>query len=397
MSRRWPFRLGAGFLILAAVVHVSTVWPRVAKLAGVLPVARWMLVTGFAISAVTALAACGLAVLLLWKAADRPDARALTMFLAFLAIFWGSLFRFMDVSAETRSISINLSYGSGWISKTALASSLLAIAAFLRFSALFPVPLDVTRLPPSRLPGNLRRIRAASLRPAPVWFGVIVLLLLQNYSVRIVSRLTGADSLPPGASPPAILLASLFVPLALSTLAIVLAFALGVRNLRDSYRLAAPAERRRLQWIVGGFSAAAWMVLGAVGLVLLIRFAGLDSDVLALAFPLALVLAPLVAVLGACTGVLYSGAIDPALALEKSTVYGILGAGGLVAFAGIENALSNLVEDRLRLPGFVGAMIAGAIVTSALVPIRKSIASWVRGHSPIAATPVPPQQASSPD
>jgi hypothetical protein len=392
LSSRWPFRLGAAVLILAAVVHVATLWPRVTQLAGVLPAGKWMLVAGFGISAATALAACGLAALLLWKAADRPDGRALTLFLAFLAIFWGSLFRFMSVSAESRSISIDLSYGGGWISKTALASSMLAIAMFLRFSALFPVPLDVERLPASRLPRFLRRLRAASLRPAPVYVILTVLLLLQNFSVSIVSRLTGADSLPPDASPPPILLASLFVPLVLATLAIVLAVGVGVRNLRDSYRLAAPAERRRLQWIVGGFSAAAWMVVGAIGLILLIRFAGLDSDVIGLAFPLALILAPLVAVLGACAGVLYSGAIDPALALEKSTVYGVVGAVGLVAFAGIENALSNLVEQRLQLPGFVGAMFAGAIVTLALVPVRKSISVWVRHRSPLGSTPATASQ-----
>jgi len=344
MSGRWLFRLGAGILILAAVVHVSTVWSRVAGMAGVLPAGKWMFVAGFAISAATALAACGLAALLLWKAPDRPDARALTLFLSFLAIFWGSIFRFMDVSAETRSININLSYGSGWISKTALVSAMLAIALFLRFSALFPVPLDMPRLPPSRLPRFVRRIRVASLRPVPVYAILVFLVLLQNFTIPIVSRLIGADSLAPDAAPP---------PL--------------------------------------------WMVLGAIGLVLLIRFASLDADVLGLAFPLALVLAPLVAVLGACAGVLYSGAIDPALALEKSTVYGILGAVGIVAFAGIENALSNLVEDRLRLPGFVGAMIAGTLVTLALVPVRKSISSWVRVRSPHATPPTStPDVATAP-
>jgi hypothetical protein len=112
------------------------------------------------------------------------------------------------------------------------------------------------------------------------------------------------------------------------------------------------------------------MAVGAIGIILLIVMTDLGGEALGAAIPLVLVLAPLVIVLCATVGVLYSGAIDTALVLQKSTIYGALGAIAVVTFAGIENALSNLLEQRLGLPGIFGAMVAGGLVTAALIPLR---------------------------
>jgi hypothetical protein len=141
-----------------------------------------------------------------------------------------------------------------------------------------------------------------------------------------------------------------------------------------------------MQWVVGGFTVASWMVLGAAGLIVLIITTDVGSDVLGAAIPLALVLAPLVLVLGAAVGILYSGAIDPGLALRRSTLYAMLGAIAIVAYAGLENGLSNLVEQRLALPGFVGAMLAGTIVAVALIPVRSGVKRWMDRRAASAAT-----------
>lgn len=374
--RRNAFRIAAGVLVLGAVAHVATAWPGVTALSEVLGAKSWMIVTAFGVAALTALAACGLAVLLLWKAADRPDARALTLFLGFLAIFWGSLFRFMNVDLASNSVSVNLSYGGGWVSQTALASLLLAFASFLRFSALFPRPLTADRLPPSRFPPVLRRARLAFLRPTVAWGGPVLLLLLLHYLPPITHW--AADLIgPPDPSGTRGYLTGIAVALWLIVAYGLAAMAMGARNLRDSYRTATSDERERILWVVTGFSAAWWMMVGCIGLIGVTELTGLDTSVLAAAIPVALLLAPLLVVAGAAVGILYSGAIDPALALEKSTLYGLLGVLGVVGFAAIENGLSDAVEEWVHLPGFVGSMIAGGLVTVALIPVRRAIKLWM--------------------
>jgi hypothetical protein len=385
MKDRLIFRAAAGALVLGALIHVATLWPRVTSLAETVGPRSWLIVAAFALTALTALAACGLALLLLWKAPDRPDARALALFLGFLAIFWGSVFRFMEVGSTSDSLSVNVNYGSGWVSQSALAALLLASAAFLRFSALFPRRVTPDRLPRPRFPvarwaGAVRR---AFLRPGVVWGSAVLVYLAQRYGPGLAMRVSG----PPeaGEMPPPLFLAALVGALFLLAGYALFCMVLGARNLRLSHRLATPEERPRTLWVVTGFTAASWMVVGGVGLVGLSLLPGFDSGLLSAAIPLALVLAPLVLVIGASIGILYSGAIDPALALERSTLYGVLGAIGVVAFAGLENAVSEAVEEWLGLPGAVGSTLAGGLVALALIPLRNVMRQWIRRRNVAAA------------
>jgi len=376
--QRVAFRIGAGILILGATLHVATLWPTVTALADTLPRQAWMVVAGFAVSAGTALLACALALLLLWKAADRADARALTLFLGFLSLFWGSLFRFMSVAGENNSISVMITYGGGLASQSALIALLLAGAAFLRFAALFPRPLTPGRLPPARRPLWLRRMREATLRPLPVWAAAAIVIAAELWLIDLVALFIpdGVDTqtwMP--------LRAALWTWIGMYIACLVAAVLVGLRNLRTSYRVATPEERSRMQWLLSGFNVAGWMVVGAFGIIILIVTTDVSASALGAAVPLALVLAPLVLVLCAAVGILYSGAIDPALVLQKSTIYGALGAVAVVTFAGIENALSNLIEERLGLPGFLGAMVAGGLVTGALIPFRKLLLRRVNRSS----------------
>jgi len=370
MLRGNLFRLLAGGLVLAAVAHVVTLWPRVASLASDAGPHGWIVVAVFAVSAITALAACGLALLLLWRVPDRPDARALTLFLAFLAIFWGSVFRFLHVEWAADGLSISLSYGGGWVSDTALASFLLALAAFLRFSALFPRPLTLDRLRPSSGPRLLRAARLATLRPGAAWGGAAALLLVLNFLPDLVAWATGSP-----ASAAAAFLAIMLLLTGFAGIAMVL----GARNLLDSYRSATPGERKRILWLVSGFSAAAWMLIGAAALMAVAVTLDVAGTAAVVVVALALVLAPLVVVFSAATGILYSGALEPGLALRRSTLYGLLGVIGLVAYTAMETALSELVERWVPLPGFVGPVVAGVLVALVLIPLRKVVARRLPG------------------
>lgn len=370
MLRGNLFRLLAGVLVLAAVAHVVTLWPRVASLASDAGPHGWIVVAVFAVSAITALAACGLALLLLWRVPNRPDARALTLFLAFLAIFWGSVFRFLHVEWAADGLSISLSYGGGWVSDTALASFLLALAAFLRFSALFPRPLTRDRLRPSRAPRLLRVTRLATLRPGAAWGGAAALLLVLNFLPDLTAWATGS---------PASAAAAFLAIMLLLTVFAGIAMVLGARNLLDSYRSATPGERKRILWLVSGFSAAAWMLIGAAALMTVAVTLDVAGTPAVVVVALALVLAPLTVVFSAATGILYSGALEPGLALRRSTLYGLLGVIGLVAYTAVETALSELVERWVPLPGFIGPVAAGVLVALVLIPLRKIVARRLPG------------------
>jgi hypothetical protein len=379
MRRQIVFRLAAGVLIAVGLAHVGSLVPRVLELAADVPAAAVWIVGAYALSSVTALMACVLAAFLLWKAADRPAARLLILFLAFLAIFWGSLFRFVDLTRDAESISVGITYDSGWVSQSALGSFLLAVVAFVRFAALFPRPLTADRLAPARW-WRLRRLREATLRPAPVWGGAVVLFLLIRFVPEIIGLLAGPG--PPDRQVAMLIARTSIVLMAVGFIvAPTVGVAIGVANLRTSYRLADAGERRRMTWVMVGFSAAAWLILAAVGTGVVVGTLSMP-DRIALIVPALFGLAPLLIVLGSAAGVLYGGAIDPALALRRSTVWGFMAAIAVVVFAGLENALSALVEDRLHLPGFAGSMVAGALVAAVLVPVRRPLQRWVTARLP---------------
>jgi hypothetical protein len=396
---RYVFQIAAGLLVLGALLHVTTLWPRVVALSSLLPTGVWLFFVGFAICVLTALSACALAAFLLWKAPDRADARALTLFLAFLALYWGSLFRFMNVQATENSVDIGIRYGGGWLAQSALAAFVLAVAAFVRFSALFPQPLTADRLPrPKRFP-MLHRWRAATLRPAIVWGSAVAVILVFRFGSDVAALFFDLPD-QPTAVPPAFIM----ITVATGVLCILYALAgliLGTRNLRTSYRISAPEERKRVLWVVSGFTIAAFMVLSAVGLLLLVVVTKMESSLLGIVVPL-IVLAPLVLVICAAIGILYAGAIDPALVLRRSTVWGAIGAAGVILFAAIENGLSSLLEDRLHLPAFAGAMISGSIVAVLLIPVRARVQRWVNARMAVAApgeavaTPIAHPVASNP-
>ncbi len=377
-DRRLVFRIFAGVLIAGAVVHVGAVLPRVIRLAEALPAGGWWVVATYSLSALTALLACALATLLLWRASDRPAGRALTLFLGFLAVFWGSLFRFLEVEGAVDSVTVNLNYGDNWISRTAIVSVVLAAAAFARFSSLFPTPLTADRLPPVRRLVLLRRLRGALLNAWVLWPAVLALLVIAQIAPGLTHRALGIapGAEPVGAQIPILSVATLGLSAVNYVVIPLLAILFGARNLVTSYRLADAPLKRRMLWVVAGSVAAASFMFAAIGIAIGTALVDVPSAAMGVAVIL-LMLAPLVFVAGATVAILSAGAIDPALAVQRSTVYGLLGALGIIAFAALENALSAAVEERLGLPGFVGAMAAGGIVALVLLPFRGPIARAV--------------------
>jgi hypothetical protein len=298
---------------------------------------------------------------------------------------WGSLLRFLQVEVGERQLDVNLS-AEGLPAFLAIAGFLFSIAAFIRFSTLFPVRLGPDTLPPHRRPFSLRRLRLQFLRPGVVWGLAASLILLQGAGNLLFTSFAESGGLegrvdpttPAAADVPFLFWVSFLSTAVISGLIPLAGIGLGVRNLVSGYRVAAPEGRRRVLWLVAGVSSAGWMVLGGLGAFLLIVLFRLEPpgwvSGLLLGLP---VFAP--AVLVATTGValFYSGAVDPGLILKRSTVLGALGALGILLFAGLEEALSELVASRMGFPGIVGSIFAGAVAAGIMIPLRKAVGKAV--------------------
>jgi hypothetical protein len=298
-------------------------------------------------------------------------ARSLALFLAFLAALWGSLLRFLKVEILEDAVTANLS-AEGWSATLAVAGLLLATGALVRFSTLFPAPLSPRQLPPPRRMPWLRTIRASLFRPEVVW-GVVALLLLLDWGSGELFR----GLIPTPEEGESVPIQGAVIPFLLGQIAVIavpplVGIGLGIRNLASGYHLASREDRRRVLWLVAGISAAGWMVLGSVlglPLAVILHLPDWVVDVL-LAL---LVLAPTVLVVTSAIAIFYAGSVDPGLVLRRSTVYGALGALGILLFAGLEDVLSDWVASRIGLPGIVGSLLAGSVAAGVMIPLKKSV------------------------
>jgi len=384
-SPSWTLRAFVAALTLGSLAHVGVLFPRFFTIQGMLPPQAKSAAWAIILTIVTAVGACILALVLVVRSWDRPGARSLALFLAFLASVWGSLLRFLHVDVGEGQVDMNLS-AEGLPAFFAIAGFLFSVAAFIRFSALFPVRLGPDTLPPPRRLYFLRRLRLQLLRPGVVWGLAAALVLLQGAGSFLFISLAESGGLAGRVDPttlaaadvPFLFWVSFLGTAVISGLIPLAGIGLGVRNLVSGYRLAATEDRRRVLWLVAGVSSAGWMVLGGLGTFLLVVLLRLEPPGwvpgLLLGLP---VFGP--AVLVATTGValFYSGAVDPGLILKRSTVLGALGALGILLFAGLEEALSELVASRMGLPGIVGSIFAGAVAAGVMIPMRKAVGKAV--------------------
>ena len=362
-------RVLAAVVAVAALVHTATLLPRVPAFLAVLPESAHSGIWVLATTVVTAVLASALALFLVVRAGAREEALALALFLAFLALAWGSALRFASVDvtgAGQGTVSVNV---GGILGMAAAVAYSLAAASFLRFSALFPVPLGPERL--RLMPPGVRWIRRQLLHPMQSWAMGVVVPFVPFASLQ-VAEWAGVDpgTLIQGSGHDAFVVGLVLIA-AWMVVVPFLGLGLGALNLVDGYRTGSLDDRRRLLWILAGIGVAAWMIaspllVGLLGNVLDVHLA---KDVATAAA----VLAPLVLVLSLGMAVLYQGALDPELALSRGTVFGALGLLGLLVFAGLENALSNFVQARLELPGVVGSILAGAVAAGVMLPIHGAL------------------------
>ena len=370
------FQAIATIAILGAVARVTGTLLRVGEFRATVPtddrVGVMVLVAIYCVPPLTVLAACLVAVPLVLKAQRLVEARALALFLAFMALFWGTVFSFFYfLPSEPGNIAFGSHVGQG-ASAWTYTWYVLAIVAFLRFSVLFPQPLDANQLGAKSRFAPFQTLRRLSMEPAAVWaVGAALILVMAAPNV-------GGTWSPRTATPVdvtwtvwwitigwRIVLGYVIVPLSMMVF--------GVLNLFLGLRTATGMDRRRSLWVFAGFAVALWMVLVAVTLL----FIGDLPDAVSIwGVPLFL-FAPLVIVTCLFVAVFYRGDIDPALVIKRSTVYGTLGVAFVVLFAVAESLVSDLLVDRLGLPDAAGGALLGGLAAAVVIPFRRRLTAWV--------------------
>lgn len=144
-------------------------------------------------------------------------------------------------------------------------------------------------------------------------------------------------------------------------------------SLKLARRAASENDRRRIDVIFLGFSTALWSFL----LVAILPFGlgPLLGDVgyglyITLLLGFSATIAGLCLILGLAAAVLVGGALDPAIALQRTTLYGTLGVLWVGAYGAIENLLSEWIEARMPLSGTASALFLGGALAVVMIPIH---------------------------
>lgn len=219
----------------------------------------------------------------------------------------------------------------------------IVLAAALRFSQLFPSPLEPR--------GRVRRVL---LNHYLLW-GTTAVVVALTMAGRLVLTPTSAGAATIG-------------------LAILI-----LANFRAAHVAAGPEQRRGVYWLSLGMIVVVMTGLLIASLMVLEFTSGWRIPIALWSYWLGL--AGLLA--GLCVtafAILYQGALDPVLMIQKTLLYGGLAVVLVFLFSGLENILTNYVVNYLGLPSGVGGWIAGGMVALILGPMQEAMARRVRAR-----------------
>ena len=77
--------------------------------------------------------------------------------------------------------------------------------------------------------------------------------------------------------------------------------------------------------------------------------------------------------------VFFDGAVDPGLAIKRTTIYGALAGALLFGFGVLENALEDVVLARIGLPPGSGTWLAGGTMAVAFKPLHAFLSARIGG------------------
>jgi hypothetical protein len=347
--RRRTSQVLASVLTLAAVVPIVWYWIRLGVEAASGPAqSLWYrpLVMSVVLLQVGGLAAVGIALAIVWKASDySASGRALVFFLVAFCVYQGSfgLIGFLRVLVPD--------YGPLAYDVVFAGAVAVGLGAFVRFSALFPLPTP--EIPTGgasrwRRRGRYLRTTLGGLRP-----------------ILVGSTIAGAALLVDGIFDwPGVMGYGPAVEVAMP-----LGFGIAAMNLWTSYLDADASDRAKIFWVAEG---AVLLFLG-ISLPFTLQLA---SGAFGAALPDAVSWYALSgSSLGfvACLGfaVFGRGAVHSGLLLRRTTIAGGLTVTILFVFAGLEDVLTDLVVSRIGLPDAAGTWLAGGLIAISLNPLYR--------------------------
>lgn len=352
-----------GIAAVGALGHVATLFPTAWALFRAVPVDGRPVILAISASLVIAMIACALAILLVVRAGQRYEARGLALFLVLIAICWGSVLRFASLDrgpdGSVTGLDISLSGTPVILAVLALA---LAGASLLSLSVRFPTDLTAGRT------GRTPLIRKSWVP----WALAIAAPVLLKFGISLLGRAAKAFGVEPERMVQ-------ILPWALGAVATIIGslilgmVLLAIANFVKGYRLADEESRRPVLWLLVGVVGSAFLVLASALLLALDIVLPASLGLLSRYSPLIVLFSPLFMVICVAVAILHSGAVDPRLALRRSTINGIASTAGLLVFAGLENTLSSWVESRLGLPGSLGSLLAGAVSAGVFLPVQRRL------------------------
>lgn len=396
------FALAAKYLLLAFAAYAAVAWvlrqPRShgrteqflvvvapVKLLGSASETQGLLPVFFGLVVVAVLMAVALGAVFLWRSTRVRAARDLSTSLACgsAAVAYVFLLRyFPELGGPTGPYwALALDFLAGGL----YAASLLAA---VKFFAQYPFGIDLEAFIREELMG--KRLEAVPPR-LPILFrklgggGEV-----QTAAERTAQTRRWIERMMKPASQGAIVLAFAAASAGVSRVALfwdtlhgvvcmlmaVYVFWFGLGCLRYKYRRALEDDRLRIQWLYFGAWAAGLMMLvwAALAMVLPLRPAG---DLPAMAFvtlpSIAPVLAGLIGLAALCVSVFYRGAVDPGLAIRRSTVFAMLIGLVGVLFVLAERVIGALAASHFGVSHDAGAVLAGGFTAALIWPLRKAV------------------------
>jgi class 3 adenylate cyclase len=338
----------------------------------------------FALLAVTTLLACALAAILLARSAHVPAARTLAISLAAGAASVAYNFYVRIFPALGSERIAGWEWAFDFVGSGLYAISLIAGA---RFFATYPFAIELSafvrqEVGNERVAGAVGRLshlyrkvarwrkpqtaeeRARANEKAFAWFA-------QPRSQALVALAYAAM----GAVSTASVVFWALHSVAGMMVAIYI-FWFGLACLRYKYKRALEDDRQRIQWLYFGAWTAALMLLGWALVAVLAPLGGFGyygMTAFATLPSFAPVLAGLIGLLSLAVSIFYRGAIDPGLAIRRTTVYTMLLALLGCLFVVLERMLAAVAAARLGLDAEMGVIVAGGLAGVLLLPLRRFV------------------------
>ena len=300
----------------------------------------WVLSTSllsrYSIQLLTTFGGCALALILLRRSWEIPGARQLAIFLVAVSYMWGSMQDLGGLAGYTAdSLALALDLRQQLSNLLFGPATVIACAAFLRFTALYPLQLQPAQLQSASAHRRRPRLREILLQPKVVWVSALVLAsiglacsFLAETAFRHLSRGTQAYALA------RLLLVEL--PGLVSVVLVIGALLIGTRYLQAGYKFGTAEDQRRVLWLVTGAAAATWLAIisltAAIIMGVTTRLVNVNVPLIGAIASILAYSAPAVLFFAAAVSIFYYGAVDPRLALKSATIYGALGLLGFIIF-----------------------------------------------------------------